>query len=91
MLSILPSKYFPNYIDIKSNRFTEIMHWWLDHGIRVEGMQSLLYGKPRLNLFGDAETQRRLILHLSKICEIANALNCQKLVFGSPPTEIGLI
>ena len=83
-IDIAPSKYFPNYIDIKTNKFTEISHWWLDRGVKIEGMQSLLFGTTGLNMFGDSGTQQKMLHHLSQICKIANALNCRKLVFGSP-------
>lgn len=53
-------------------------------GFQIPAMQSLLYGMPHLNVFGDEETRHALSDHLKGLFPIARALGVRTLVFGSP-------
>jgi D-psicose/D-tagatose/L-ribulose 3-epimerase len=57
---------------------------WQAAGIRIHGMQSLVYGRPELRLFGDAAARAGLLQHLSDVCGLAADLGAGPLVFGSP-------
>lgn len=53
-------------------------------GLQIPSMQSLLYGMPHLNVFGDEDTKSALLAHLERLFPIAQALGVRALVFGSP-------
>lgn len=53
-------------------------------GLRVVALQSLLFQRPELQLFGDAEARRGLHDHLVGMVRLASALGATRLVFGSP-------
>ncbi len=53
-------------------------------GLRVVALQSLLFGRPQFQLFGDAEARRGLADHLSGMAGLAAGLGATRLVFGSP-------
>jgi sugar phosphate isomerase/epimerase len=47
-------------------------------------LQAILFGKPELKVFGDDESRRDLINHLSLTISLASSLGARVLVFGSP-------
>ena len=61
-----------------------VRDWWADRGIEITGMQSLLYGTQRLNLFGPPDVQQRMLAHLAAVCRVGAWLGATRLVFGSP-------
>lgn len=83
-IDIAPGKYFADLATATPDQIKKVGDWWAERGIEIIGMQSLLYGKQGLNLFGAPEVQQRMLSHLSDICRIGNGLNARRLVFGSP-------
>lgn len=61
--------------------------FWSDAGMRVTGLQSLLYGHPELQLF-DQACHAALLTHLSRMVELASALGARYVVFGSPKNRV---
>jgi D-psicose/D-tagatose/L-ribulose 3-epimerase len=57
-------------------------------GLPVVSMQSLLFGRPDLRLFGSPEEVRALVEHLGRIIALAGTLGCGPLVFGSPRNRL---
>ncbi|GHE10642.1 sugar phosphate isomerase/epimerase family protein [Klenkia taihuensis] len=54
------------------------------HGLRVVALQSLLFGHPELQLFGDDAARDGLADHLTGMARFAAAVGAERLVFGSP-------
>jgi sugar phosphate isomerase/epimerase len=61
-----------------------VKSWWLEQGIQITGMQSLLFGTNGLNVFGNLDVREKMLAHLSVVCSVAEGLGVSKLVFGSP-------
>lgn len=53
-------------------------------GLRIVALQSLLFQRPELQLFGDAEAREGLYDHLVGMAHLAVRLGATRLVFGSP-------
>ena len=53
-------------------------------GLRIVALQSLLFGRPDLQLFADEPARRRLHEHLLGMARLAAGLGATRLVFGSP-------
>lgn len=53
-------------------------------GLRIVALQSLLFQRPELQLFGDAESRQGLHDHLVGMARLAARLGATRLVFGSP-------
>ena len=83
-IDIAPSKYFPDVARVADVDVALVKKWWAVRGFKIIGMQALLFGTVGLNLFGDKETQDRLLKHLESVCRIGAGLGATKLVFGSP-------
>ena len=83
-VDVAPSKYFQNMSSASDSDIRKVRRFWEERGISIYGMQSLLYGTKGLNVFGDRESQERLLQHLGHVCRIAEGLGARRLVFGSP-------
>jgi D-psicose/D-tagatose/L-ribulose 3-epimerase len=83
-IDIAPGKYFPDLHAATNRQIDTIKAWWLDRGISIAGMQALLFGTDRLNLFGDITVQEEMLSHLTDVCRIGSRLDARLLVFGSP-------
>ena len=83
-VDVAPGKYFPNVAAASDEDIRKVRAWWEERGISIYGMQSLLFGTKGLNVFGDRESQERLLQHLGHVCRIAEGLGAKRLVFGSP-------
>lgn len=83
-VDIAPGKYFPEPGETSVADVLRVKNWWLDHGLQLTGMQSLLFGTTGLNLFGDDTARDRMIQHLRSVMHIGANLGATRLVFGSP-------
>lgn len=83
-IDIAPSKCFKEPFKATEDELLEYKKWWLNHGVRFLGMQSLLYGTEGLNIFSSARIQSELLKHLKGVCQFASLMGIEKLVFGSP-------
>ncbi|MDR5793740.1 TIM barrel protein [Caballeronia sp. LZ008] len=86
-IDIAPSKYFPDIDGATAEETSAVRTMWADRGIKIVGMQSLLFGTAGLNLFGDVDTQNRMLDRLRAVCRIGEGLASKegvRLTFGSP-------
>jgi len=83
-IDIAPPKYFPSPESTTEQEILQVKNHWLQRGISIIGMQSLLFGTTGLNVFSNYAVQQEMLLHLSHIFRIAQQLNAKKMVFGSP-------
>jgi D-psicose/D-tagatose/L-ribulose 3-epimerase len=84
LIDLAPSKYFPNFKEASEQEILKIRQWWDGNGIKINGMQSLLFGINNLNIFGSENDRKLLLAHLVEVCRIGSILGAKKLVFGSP-------
>jgi sugar phosphate isomerase/epimerase len=71
-----------------TNEREEFKNLISNHGLSIIALQSLLYGKPELQLFGDARAQESLMKHLKEMINLCRILGGQSLSFGSPTNRI---
>ena len=83
-IDVAPAKYFSDVAKATSQQISEVRLYWLDRGINIVGMQSLLFGTQGLNLFDTPTVRQQMLTHLAHVCRIANGLGARFLVFGSP-------
>lgn len=83
-VEIAPTKVWQNPAEARDDEIQEYRYFWESHGIRIIAMQSLLFGRPELTIFGNSNVRRLTITYLSKIIKLANKLGARYLVFGSP-------
>jgi sugar phosphate isomerase/epimerase len=83
-VEIAPTKVWPDLSIADNERVIDYRRWWEGRSIRIVALQSLLFGRPELNLFGNADVRRRMLDHLSAAIRIASLVGAKVLVFGSP-------
>lgn len=83
-VDVAPGKYFPDVAAASDSDIRKVRDWWEERGISIYGMQSLLFGTKGLNVFGEVDSQERLLQHLRHVCRVAEGLGAKRLVFGSP-------
>lgn len=83
-IDVAPGKYFPEPAKASDEEIARVKNWWMERGIEIVGMQSLLFGTTGLNVFGLPEAKNAMLQHLGAVCRIGAGLGARKLVFGSP-------
>ena len=83
-IDIVPNKYFPELKKAEASEIARVREDWDRRGIKIAGMQALLFEVKGLNLFGAHEMQKALLTHLEAVCRIGAGLGAGRLVFGSP-------
>lgn len=81
-VDIAPSIVFGNILDISDLELNNFKNKISNYKFCIPGMQSLLYQKPKYNIFN--EYRNKTISYLKKIVELAKKLDVKVLVFGSP-------
>jgi sugar phosphate isomerase/epimerase len=61
---------------------------WEDRGLAIVSLQSLLFGRPDLQLFGDRAARMAFSDHLRRTMDLASELGARVLVFGSPKNRL---
>jgi D-psicose/D-tagatose/L-ribulose 3-epimerase len=83
-VELAPTKMWPDLSAADDDSILACRNWWTDRGIRIVALQSLLFGRPDLNLFGNEDVRRRMLDYLGSAIRIAAQLGAAVLVFGSP-------
>ncbi|WP_422347344.1 sugar phosphate isomerase/epimerase family protein [Stenotrophomonas sp. DR009] len=83
-IDVAPSKYFPAPAEASDAAISRVRGSWEALGIRIIGMQSLLFGTAGLNVFAPADVQLRMLEHLRHVFRIGSGLGATRAVFGSP-------
>lgn len=87
-IEIAPTRSFFNIENINSSVMEKEKSFWQQQNISIVAMQSLLFGKPDLQLFGSNGSRNALFEHLQKLYEVASIIGAKKLVFGSPKNRV---
>jgi D-psicose/D-tagatose/L-ribulose 3-epimerase len=83
-IDVAPGKYFPDLLNADDDAVYNVGKQWTARGIRITGMQALLFGTTGLNVFGPRDVQVRMLKYLESVCRIGSGLGATRLVFGSP-------
>jgi len=78
------TKYWPSPNDATPGALQAFREFWGHHGVHVVGMQSLIFGRPDLVLFGTDEARNQLSKYLRDVFQLASQIGAGPLVFGSP-------
>jgi D-psicose/D-tagatose/L-ribulose 3-epimerase len=83
-IEIAPTKWRAEPLDATAADIAEFRRSWEDRGLPIVAMQSLLFGKPELQLFGDAKARGAMLGYLRRMLDFASAVGATAVVFGSP-------
>ena len=83
-IDLAPTKYIKDIGGFLEKDVLKIKDYWNESGIKIYGMQSLLFGVKNLNIFSSEIQQNTMLEYLEKILRIGELLGSSKVVFGSP-------
>jgi sugar phosphate isomerase/epimerase len=83
-VEIAPTKRWESPIEAMKRDIAEYRGAWEKRGLRIVAMQSLLFGRMDLQLFGSVVVRRALREYMTSLIEMAAGLGATALVFGSP-------
>jgi D-psicose/D-tagatose/L-ribulose 3-epimerase len=87
-VEVAPTKVFADPLTASTAERDSYLHFWADHDIAVVAFQSMLFGRPELQVFGDAALRGETVRVLRGFIELAGAMGVERLVFGSPRNRI---
>lgn len=87
-LEIAPTKIWDDIFDLDIISVQKFDQKLRKQNIRPIAMQSLLYGKPDLIIWGTPPVREKTINYLTQVLKIAKELEIGALVFGSPKNRI---
>jgi len=83
-IELAPTKKWPDPTAATAAEVRDYRRFWEDHGFTIVALQSLLFGRPDLVLFGSASARRKKFDYLSRIIDLGASLGVNVLVYGSP-------
>ena len=86
-VEIAPTAIWPDLSNVCDQEVTKFKEYLESHNLVVSGVQSLLYGRPELQLF-DQRCWGDLRKHLENLIRIGGLLGAEVAVFGSPKNRV---
>lgn len=83
-IEIAPTKWRDDPLRAPAADVERFRREWSDRGLRIVSLQSLLFGRPDLQLFGSDASRAAMLDHLERTVDFAAAVGAHALVFGSP-------
>lgn len=83
-IEVAPTRLWPNWDGATPEAAAAYASSMAAAGFSTPSLQSLLFGRPDLQVFGTPQQQSALIAHLARVARLAAALQAKVLVFGSP-------
>ena len=83
-VELAPTKRWPDVTKASDGDAAAWRAHWAGLGMRVTSLQSLLFGRPDVLLFGTPADRRELCVVMRHVFRVAGALGAGPLVFGSP-------
>jgi len=84
-IEVAPTRVWPQWSGIQTQTFRRRVE---AEGLSISSLQSILFQKPELHLFGSAEVRQQLRDHLKLCADIAAALGARYMVFGGPKNRL---
>jgi sugar phosphate isomerase/epimerase len=83
-IELAPTKRWPDLTKAPTNDIATYRRWWEDEGFTVVATQSIMFGRPDLQVFGTPENRRHTLEFLKTTITLSAGLGAKVIVFGSP-------
>jgi D-psicose/D-tagatose/L-ribulose 3-epimerase len=87
-IEVAPTMVWPGWDGATPEAARALRTWLAGQGFAVPALQSVLFGRPDLHVFGDAASQGGLLGHIARVAALAGALGAGVMVFGSPRNRL---
>src|SRR4051812_240346 len=81
-VEVAPTKRWESPIEASKRDIAAFKSEWAKRGLEIVALQSLLYGRTDLQLFGSQVSRRALREYMMALVEMAAGLGAKALVFG---------
>ncbi|MGO4693585.1 sugar phosphate isomerase/epimerase family protein [Paenibacillus sp. 2TAB26] len=85
-IEIAPTKHWDEPATAKETEIANYKEFWVNQGFTPIAMQSLLFNKNQLSIFGDVK--KETMNYLVSILTLASKLGIKAVVFGSPKNRL---
>lgn len=83
-VELAPTMWRDNPYDAPRADVVALRTRWENRGLAIASLQALLFGRPEVQLFGDAASRAALDTVLRQAIDFAHMLGARALVFGAP-------
>ncbi|MFC1458341.1 sugar phosphate isomerase/epimerase family protein [Microvirga arabica] len=83
-VELAPGKVFGNLNLVSLDDVRAYRRQVEDRGLMIPALQGILFGVQGAHLFESSASRERMIAHLYRVAEVAEALNAKVCVFGAP-------
>jgi sugar phosphate isomerase/epimerase len=83
-VEVAPTRVWPQWEGIDSASVQAFRRTVESHGLCISSLQSILFRKPELRLFGSDAERQALDQHLRRCADLAAGLGAECMVFGAP-------
>lgn len=87
-VEIAPTKWRDRPLEASSADIVAYRRVWEDRGLPIVSLQALFFGRPDLQLFGDARSRAEMLAYLRGIMRLGAGLGARAFVFGSPKNRL---
>ena len=87
-IELAPTKYWSDLTKVSGSEIDEVKRSWIERGLSVCALQSLLFGRASASLFGEAAARAEFVEVIGAAIRIAGRLGAKALVFGSPKNRL---
>ena len=83
-IDIVLGRYFNDIEKLDNKKILALKNFWKKNGIKIHGMQSILYGYEGFNIFKSESDRNTLLRVIKSINQIAKKLGVKFITFGCP-------
>lgn len=87
-VELAPTKVWEHPFSVSPAELDDYRELWRSFGIEIVAIQSLLFGRPELRVFGTSELRDQTLDYLRKMIRLAGRLGAKAMVFGSPKNRL---
>jgi D-psicose/D-tagatose/L-ribulose 3-epimerase len=87
-VELAPTAIWERPLEVSATEVGRCRALWESRGLKIVALQALLFGRPELQLFGDAALRQQLAEHLTGMIRLGGQLGARALVFGSPKNRL---
>lgn len=83
-IEIAPTKVWAAANQVSPAEVDRVRNFWKEYEVEIIGSQAILYGQPKLVVFGSREVRRATLSYIKSVIELTANLGGKTVVFGSP-------
>ncbi|WP_181243286.1 sugar phosphate isomerase/epimerase family protein [Glaciihabitans tibetensis] len=87
-VEIAPTKVFPDPTEVSGAALDGYIDFWRDRNVSIVAFQSMLFGRPDLQVFDSGDLRRETFQRLASFVNLAGRMGVRALVFGSPKNRV---